>query len=209
LNSYKRDIEENGSSFAIKQTLYSEDKATNSTNGGVLVLTKNSGFVQEFKDKAFSIPEGSISEPFETDFGYHILYIEKIRGQERLVRHILLRPKISQESIDETKEELTKIRQKIEDGEFTFSEAAQNFSDQKETRFEGGVLRNPETFDTKFELTKMDPTLYSQISPLKGDEISQPLLEETRTGIQFKLLKVISRHEAHKADYAKDYIKIK
>lgn len=208
LKSYKSDVEENGSSFAIKQTLYSEDPGK-SENGGVYVLTKNSGFVQEFKDVAFSIREGEISEPFESDFGYHILMVEKIRGQERLVRHILLRPKISQESIDETKEELAKIRQKIIDDEFTFSEAARNFSDQKETRFEGGVLRNPETFDTKFELTKMDPALYGQISPLKGEEISQPLLEETRTGIQFKLLKVISRHDAHKADYAKDYIKIK
>ena len=208
LNSFKQDVLENGSSFAIKQTLYSEDPGK-SENGGVYVLTKNAGFVQEFKDAAFSLPEGAISEPFKSDFGWHILQVEKIRGQERVVRHILLRPKISQESIDETKKELADIRQKVIDGEFTFSEAARNFSDEKETRFEGGVLRNPQTFDTKFELTKMDPTLYSQINPLKGDEISQPLLEETRTGIQFKLLKVISRHEAHKADYAKDYIKIK
>ncbi|WP_156800238.1 peptidylprolyl isomerase [Galbibacter marinus] len=208
LNSFKQDVLENGSSFAIKQTLYSEDPGK-SENGGVYVLTKNAGFVQEFKDAAFSLPEGAISEPFKSDFGWHILQVEKIRGQERVVRHILLRPKISQESIEETKKELADIRQKVIDGEFTFSEAARNFSDEKETRFEGGVLRNPQTFDTKFELTKMDPTLYSQINPLKGDEISQPLLEETRTGIQFKLLKVISRHEAHKADYAKDYIKIK
>jgi peptidyl-prolyl cis-trans isomerase SurA len=208
LKSFKRDVEENGSSFAIKQTLYSEDPGK-SENGGVYVLTKSSGFVQAFKDAAFSTPEGEISEPFESDFGWHILMVEKIRGQERLVRHILLRPEISQEAIDETKEELSKIRQKIVDGEFSFSEAARNFSDEKETRFEGGVLRNPETMDTKFELTKMDPTLYSQINPLEGEEISQPLLEETRTGIQYKLLKVISRHEAHKADYAKDYIKIK
>lgn len=208
LNSFKSDVEDNGSSFAIKQTLYSEDPGK-SENGGVYVLTKSSGFVQQFKDAAFSTPEGGISEPFESDFGWHILQVEKIRGQERLVRHILLRPKISQEAIDETKTELAEIRQKIVDGEFTFSEAARNFSDEKETRFEGGVLRNPETFDTKFELTKMDPTLYSQINPLDGEEISQPLLEETRTGIQYKLLQVISRHESHKADYAKDYIKIK
>lgn len=208
LESYRRDVLDNGSSFAIKQTLYSEDPGK-SQNGGIYTLTKSSGFVQAFKDAAFSTPEGGVSEPFESEFGWHILQVEKIRGQERLVRHILLRPKISQEAIDETKKELEDIRQKIVDKEFTFSEAARNFSDEKETRFEGGVLRNPATFDTKFELTKMDPTLYSQINPLEGEEISQPLLEETRTGIQFKLLKVISRHEAHKADYAKDYIKIK
>ena len=120
-----------------------------------------------------------------------------------------MRPKISEEAIQETKTELDSIRAKILEGEFTFSEAARNFSDEKETRFDGGVLRNPETFDTKFELTKMDPTLYSQISPLQGDEISQPLMEETRTGVQFKLLKVITRFKSHKADYSQDYVKIK
>ncbi|MEJ4088808.1 peptidylprolyl isomerase [Galbibacter orientalis] len=208
LNEYKRDVEENGSSFAIKQTLYSDDPGKKE-NGGVYKISKSTGFVQEFKDVAFSLKEGEISDPFKTIFGYHIIYVEKIRGQERDIRHILLRPKISEEAIQETKTELDSIRAKILEGEFTFSEAARNFSDEKETRFDGGVLRNPETFDTKFELTKMDPTLYSQISPLQGDEISQPLMEETRTGVQFKLLKVITRFKSHKADYSQDYVKIK
>lgn len=208
LNEYKRDVEENGSSFAIKQTLYSDDPGKKD-NGGVYKISKSTGFVQEFKDVAFSLKEGEISDPFKTIFGYHIIYVEKIRGQERDIRHILLRPKISEEAIQETKTELDSIRAKILEGEFTFSEAARNFSDEKETRFDGGVLRNPETFDTKFELTKMDPTLYSQISPLQGDEISQPLMEETRTGVQFKLLKVITRFKSHKADYSQDYVKIK
>ncbi|MCM5662729.1 peptidylprolyl isomerase [Galbibacter mesophilus] len=208
LKEFKRDVEENGSSFAIKQTLYSEDPGK-AQNGGVYSITKKSGFVQEFKDAAFSLKQGEISEPFKTEFGYHILYVEKIRGQERDVRHILLRPEISSEAIEDTKAELDSIRSKIMQGKFTFEEAARNFSDEKETRFDGGVLRNPETFDTKFELTKMDPALYGQISPLQGDEISQPLMEETRTGVQFKLLKVINRFKSHKADYSQDYVKIK
>ncbi|MCX2679612.1 peptidylprolyl isomerase [Galbibacter sp. EGI 63066] len=208
LKEYKRDVEENGSSFAIKQTLYSDDPGK-SQNNGIIKLSKNSGFVQEFKDVAFSTKEGEISEPFKSEFGYHIIYVERIRGQERDVRHILLRPEISNEAIEETKQELDSIRAKVMAGEFTFAEAARNFSDQKETRFDGGVLRNPETFDTKFELTKMDPTLYSQISNLQGDEISQPLEEETRTGVQFKLLKIINRYKSHKADYSQDYVKIK
>ncbi|MEL4307287.1 peptidylprolyl isomerase [Joostella sp. CR20] len=208
LKEFKRDVEENGASFAIKQTLYSEDPGKAQDNG-IYPISKDSPFVQEFKDAAFSLDKGEISEPFKTDFGYHILYVEKIRGQERDVRHILLRPKISEQAIADTKAELDSIRTKILEGKFTFSEAARNFSDEKETRFDGGVLRNPQTFDTKFELTKMDPTLYSQISPLEGEEISKPLMEETRTGVQFKLLKVISRYKSHKADYTQDYVKIK
>ncbi|WP_224483682.1 peptidylprolyl isomerase [Robertkochia aurantiaca] len=208
LNAYRSDIIENGSSFAIKQTLYSEDPGKNQNNG-VYSINKNSNFVQEFKDVAFSLKEGEVSKPFKSEFGYHILTVERIRGQERDVRHILLRPEISQESLNEAKAELDSIRTKVIEGEFTFSQAARNFSDQKETRFDGGVLRNPDNMDTRFELTKMDPVLYSQVSNLKGDEISQPLVEETRTGVVYKLIKVNNRYDAHQADYVQDYVKIK
>lgn len=207
LNSFKRDIEENGASFKIKATLYSQDPAVKE-NQGFYPINKKSPFVKEFKDVAFSLQEGEISEPFETEFGWHILTVEKIRGQEVDVRHILLIPQISEAAKEEARKELDSIRSKIIAGEFTFEEAARNFSDEKETRFDGGVLRNPTNFDTHFELTKMDPVLYNQIRNLNGDEISQPLIEETRTGINYKLIKVISRFKEHPADYSQDYIKI-
>lgn len=208
LNAFRTDVLENGSSFAIKQTLYSEDPGK-AQNNGVYRINKNSGFVQEFKDVAFSLNQGEVSEPFKTQFGWHILTVERIRGQELDVRHILLRPEISQKALDQAKTELDSIRSMVMEGKFTFQEAARNFSDQKETRFDGGVLRNPDNFDTKFELTKMDPTLYSQISKLSDNEISRPIMEETRTGVVYKLMKVISKYEAHPADFVQDYVKIK
>lgn len=209
LNNIKRDVEENGSSFAIKQTLWSDDPGK-SNNGGIYSIKKSSPFVQEFKDVAFSLKQGEISEPFETQFGYHIIYLERIRGQERDVRHILLMPEVSEADLREAREELEEIRQKITDEEFTFEEAARNFSDQKETKFDGGVLRNPQDMSTRFELTKMDPVLYSQVSPLEGNTISQPLLGETESGgSYYKIIKVNKRFKAHQADYIQDYVKIK
>ncbi|TRZ42765.1 peptidylprolyl isomerase [Robertkochia solimangrovi] len=209
LLTFKRDIEDNGSSFAIKQTLYSDDPGKNQ-NGGIYTITKNSQFVQEFKDVAFTLREGEISEPFETQFGFHIIKVEKIRGQELDVRHILVIPEVSEKAKEDAKVELDSIRSMINDGKFTFEEAARNFSDQKETRFDGGVLRNPNTFDTRFELTKMDPILYGQVSKLQGEEISRPLLQETRSGgVTYKIIKINKRYSAHKADYIQDYVKIK
>ena len=101
------------------------------------------------------------------------------------------------------------IRKRIIDKEITFAEAARTISDEKETRANGGALINPKTQDTRFELTKMDPSLYSRVSNLKDQEISQPFLEEDQGKKTFKIITVTNRIDEHTADYSKDYIKIK
>ncbi|WP_411031652.1 peptidylprolyl isomerase [Spongiimicrobium sp. 3-5] len=209
LNTIKADVEENGASFSVKAILYSQDPGSKS-KGGFYSMTRETGFVKEFKDVAFTLQEGEISEPFETVFGFHIIYIEKIRGQELDLRHILISPEIPKEAIEEAQRELDSIRKKVIDGQMTFAEAAFNFSDQKETKFDGGLLRNPTNFDSRFELTKMDPTLYNQVRDLKDNEISRPLLEEDPRGggPKYKILKITNRFDEHVADFAKDYIKI-
>jgi len=209
LNQIKADVDDNGSSFSVKAILYSQDPGSKS-KGGFYSITKDTGFDKKFKDVAFSLREGEVSEPFETTFGFHIIYIEKIRGQELDLRHILIQPEISQNVLDEAKAELDSIRKKIIDGEFTFAEAALNFSDEKETKFDGGLLRNPINFDSKFELTKMDPTLYNQVQNLKDNEITYPVLEEDPRGgaPKYKILKITNRYDEHVADFSKDYTKI-
>ncbi len=209
LEQIKQDVEENDASFNVKAILYSQDPGSKS-KGGFYSMTRETPFVKEFKDVAFSLREGEISEPFETDFGYHIIYIEKIRGQELDLRHILLIPEIPKSAIEASMKELDTIRQQILDGKYTFAEAALNFSDEKETKFDGGQLRNPINFDSKFELTKMDPTLYNQVRSLKDDEICRPLKEDDPRGgaPKFKIMQITNRYDEHKADFAKDYLKI-
>ena len=209
LNEIKADVEDNEASFNVKAILYSRDTESKS-KGGFYRVTRETPFVKEFKDVAFSLREGEISEPFETIWGFHIIYIEKIRGQELDLRHILLQPEIPKVAIDNAKKELDTIKQHILDGKYTFAEAALNFSDERETKFDGGLLRNPINFDSRFELTKMDPTLYNQVRNLKDNEISQPILEfDPRGGPpKYKILKVTNRYDEHEADFAKDYLKI-
>lgn len=209
LNQIKADVEDNDASFSVKAILYSQDPGSKS-KGGFYSITKQTGFDKTFKDVAFSLRQGEVSEPFETPFGYHIIYIEKIRGQELDLRHILVQPEISQNVLDEARRELDTIRKKIIDGEFTFAEAALNFSDEKETKFDGGLLRNPVNFDSKFELTKMDPTLYNQVQNLKDNEITYPVLEQDPRGgaPKYKILKITNRYDEHVADFSKDYTKI-
>ncbi|KIA97503.1 peptidylprolyl isomerase [Flavobacterium sp. AJR] len=208
LNGIKKDVED-GASFATKAVLYSQDPGS-SSNGGYYKMTRKTPFVKEFKDIAFSLQEGEISAPFETTFGFHIIKVDKIKGQEVELRHILIAPVVSEDALKEAKERITGIREKIIDKKVTFAEAARADSDEKETRANGGALINPNTQDTRFELTKMDPTLYAQVSNLKDNEVSQPVLDTDPQGKKsYKLITVTKRIESHTADYAKDYIKIK
>jgi len=208
LKEFKREIQQ-GASFFSKAVLYSQDPGSRS-NGGFYKMTRKTPFVKEFKEVAFSLNEGEISEPFETDFGYHIIYVEKIRGQEIDLRHILLTPKVTEAALKEAKEKITLIKKRIGDKEISFADAARTLSDEKETKANGGVLINPKTQDTRFELTKMDPSLYGQVASLKEGEISYPLMDEDQKGTKkYKIITVTNRINEHIADYTQDYIKIK
>lgn len=208
LKEFKKEVQE-GSSFSTKAVLYSQDPGS-SSNGGYYKMNKKTPFVKEFKDVAFSLSEGEISEPFETDFGWHIIYIEKIKGQDVELRHILLVPKTDEQSLKDAKERILQIKKKIEDKTISFADAARAESDEKETKANGGILINPKTQDTHFELTKMDPALYSQVSNLKEGEVSIPQIDTDQSGKKkYKLIMVANRIEEHSADYGKDYIKIK
>ena len=210
LRTFREDVLERGSSFASKAILYSQDPGSRATGGKYTLNRKRPQMVKEFRDEAFSLEEGEISEPFKTDFGWHILMVDKIRGQEVDVRHILLTPKIEPFQLAEAKKKLDTIRKRIINEDISFKDAALAFSSEKETKFNGGVLINPQTGDTRFELTNLDPVLYSQIRNLEDNEISAPLMEEDRSGLKkYKILKVSNRFDEHKADYSTDYVKIK
>ncbi|GIM55905.1 peptidylprolyl isomerase [Capnocytophaga canimorsus] len=206
LNEIKADVETTGSSFSTKAILYSQDRAT---GGQVLTFNRASMFDKTFKDVAFSLQEGEISKPFKSEFGWHIIQMDKIRGKEVSVRHILMIPDVPREALVEAKEKIEKIRKRIIDGELTFDQAARNFSDEKETRNDGGQLINPEDLSTRFELTRMEPQLYDKVSKLKDNEVSVAYIDEDRTGKKsYKIYQVTNRHEEHKADFVKDYVKI-
>ena len=199
----------NGESFKMKAILYSDDPGV-SQNSGEYTLTRESQMVKEFKENAFSLKEGEISKPFKTDFGFHILTVEKIRGKERVVRHLLIQPKIDEDTKNKVRDSLENIRLRILKHEITFEEAVKNYSTDKVTRLNKGLLINPLTSDTHFELTRMDPELYARVSNLKPGEFTDGFYEETRDGKKmFKFLKLGSKTEPHTADINRDYVKIK
>jgi len=208
LKVIRSDIVENGSSFATKAVLYSKD-GTRSKGGLIEGVRRDSPMAKEFKDMAFSLLEGEVSQPFETEFGYHLLKVDKIRGQTVDVRHIILFPEIPDKILNEARAKIDTIRQSIIDKKIPFDAAAKLYSDDVETRNNGGQLVNPSTFDTRFELTKMDPTLSAQLYNIKQGEVTKVYTDLDRTGRGiFKILTVTNRFDEHTADFVKDYEKI-
>ena len=210
LESMRNDVLENGSSFSSKAILYSEDPGSRSRGGRYTLDRKRPQMVKEFREQAYRLQEGEISQPFKTDFGWHIVTVDKIRGRMLDVRHVLLVPTVSNTALGVAQNQLKLIKKRIDDGEISFAEAAREFSDDQITRANGGVLINPATGDTRFELTKLDPQLYNQILKLEDNEISTPLLEQDRSGNKtYKIVMVTNRFNEHIADYAQDYVRIK
>ena len=113
LKLFREDILEGGMSFASKALLYSQDPGSRSKGGKYTLNRKKPRMAKEFRDAAFSIQEGEISQPFKTDFGWHIVTVDRVRGQEIDIRHILLIPRISADELKSAKQEIDNIRKKM------------------------------------------------------------------------------------------------
>ncbi|WP_369048941.1 peptidylprolyl isomerase [Tenacibaculum sp. UWU-22] len=208
LKEIKKQVEE-GESFKLKAIINSDDPAV-SQNGGQYTINKDSQFIKEFKEVAFSLDPGQISEPFKSAFGYHIIQLDKIKGKERVVSHILMQPEISDSTLAEKKQEIEKIRKDIVDGKITFEQAVAKYSEDSDTKNNGGLIINPLTGETKFDLTRMPPDLYARINDLQKGQITDVFYDETREGKKmYKIIIMKDRTNTHKADFIKDYVRIK
>lgn len=198
LTEIKNQIEE-GSSFKMKAIINSDDPGV-TNNGGQYTVTKESAFIKEFKEMAFTLDVGQVSKPFKSQFGYHIMQLHEIKGNTRVASHILMQPEVPEEKLKEIKAKAEKIIRDIREGKLTFDEAVIKYSDD-DTKSNGGIIVNPSTGESKFDLTRMDPTFYARVSDLKKGEMTDPFYEEERSGDKmFKFILMKGRTDAHKAD---------
>ncbi|MDP2089583.1 MAG: peptidylprolyl isomerase [Flavobacteriaceae bacterium] len=207
LKIIKKEVEA-GSSFRMKAILNSDDPAV-AQNGGKYTLTRESPFIKEFKEIAFSLDEKEISDPFKTLYGFHIIQVEKISGQEIEVRHILIQPQIADDELNKAKNLLTDLKAKIISREMTFEEAVKKHSQDDATKNNNGLIINPQTNDTSFDLTRMDPALYAHVNQLNTNEITDPFYDENPGAEKmYKVILMKNKIPAHTADFSKDYVKI-
>ena len=213
IDGYRKDIIEGYSKFEVLATLYSADPGS-ATKGGSLGFMSLDNFVPEFADAARRLKIGDVSEIIETEYGYHILEVMERRGEEYNIRHILISPKVNPLDLVKAKNELDSITNLIDEIDtLTFEIAAALFSDDDETRQNGGRLINYMTGTSKFDMAQlgqMDATLSFTIDKMEEGQVSKPIATQLPDGSQaYRLVKIISRTEPHIVNMEDDYQRIK
>jgi peptidyl-prolyl cis-trans isomerase SurA len=197
-----------GSNFATLAILYSEDPGS-AKNGGEYRGIKRGQFVKEFEAVAFNLAKGEVSEPFETEFGFHIVQLLEKKGDELDLRHILIKPKISDSDLNKARDGLDSLRAQIALGSLSFDQAAADFSEDENTRYNNGLMMNPQSGDSKWELNQLDRSVFYAIDALKPGEVSKPGLLRNPDGKEgFRLIKVLTRTQPHRANIKEDYARL-
>lgn len=194
-----------GKSFGSMAGIYSEDPIS-AARGGELGFFNRGEMVPEFEATAFSLKGKEISEIVETPFGFHIIQLIERRGESINVRHILISPKPNSLDLNKARYTLDSIASEIRKGKISFDEAAIKYSDDAETRNNGGIMINPGSGSTWFPISQLEQNTFFIIDKLKTGEISDPVI--MRTGEKkeaYQIIKVIARTDAHIANLDTDY----
>jgi len=201
----------NGESISVIAALYSEDPGS-AKNGGYYEFGRGQ-MVPEYEAVAFRLKAGEVSEIFETNYGYHFMQLVARKGEMVQVRHVLMSPKISALEILKAKDELDSIREIIANGSINFSDAALKYSNDKDTKQNGGLLLNPNTNSSKWELDEigeMDQNLVFMLeNQMKVGDVS-PVIQYVGTDSKqaWRIIYLKSRTEPHKANMKDDYMKL-
>lgn len=206
LKKIKQDIL-NGTSFESQARIYSDDPGS-AANGGLYTNINRGKMVKIFEATALNLQEGEISDPVESDFGFHIIQLVKKSGKMYDARHILLKAEPNAEEIAAAKQEMEKIKQDILSGKTTFKEAAYKHSDDKNTKFNGGLVAGEDGSDRQEKINLTANVAYQIAGVNKGD-LTEVFMDEMNQKKVVVLMKVNDIIPEHALDIATDFERIK
>ena len=200
-----------GESMSTMARLYSEDPAS-AREGGFYANIGRGQFDPAFESVMFRLKGGEISTIFESAYGYHFVQLVQRRGELVDVRHILIIPKITNEDYIRSKKLLDSIHTEIKAGNITFEDAVKRFSDDADTKQNGGLMVNPANATTKFDnevLSQIDKNMIATLNTMETGDISKPMqfsIPDGKPG--FRILKLKNRIDPHKVNLKDDYQRI-
>ncbi len=198
-----------GEEFSTLAILYSEDEGS-AKNGGELGFMGRAELVPEFSIVAFKLKTKAVSEIVETEFGFHIIQLIERRGQKVNVRHLLIKVNIGEEQIQKAKNLADSVYNILNTDTLTFEQLAEKYSDDKQTKNSRGLVVNPQTGTSLFNIDQVNPQVFYTIDKMKPGEIYKPVPSQTSNGKKgYRIIKLITKTEPHKATLESDYSKIK
>ncbi len=208
LENLRAQIEAEEATFEELAQLHSDDGSARI--GGDLGWAKRGKFVPEFEAAAYKLEPGEMSPVIETQFGFHLIQLLERRGNQIHVRHILVRPAITDSDLELARNHLDSIRNLILVDSISFSQAVKRFgNDEVQSYNNDGRMMNALTGNTFFEVADLDPDIYFAIDTLGLDEITKPIEFRSPGGdTQFRIVQLQSRTDPHRANLSQDYSKI-
>jgi peptidyl-prolyl cis-trans isomerase SurA len=194
----------NGENFSTLAVLYSEGPS--SARGGDIGWASKAEVDPAYSKAAFALKEGQVSKIVKSDFGYHLIQLIE-RSDDRIhTRHILTKPKISFEEKEKAISRLDSIVELVRIDTLSFENAAKLFSQDENTRMNGGLRVNPVTGNTSYKLDQFDTKEFYIIKDLKVGEISETFESTDDKGnLVYKVIRLKSRTEPHKGNLKQDY----
>ncbi len=155
-----------GEDFAALAKEYSQDPGS-ASRGGDLGFFGRGTMVPAFEDVAFSLKVGEVSGLVQSQFGFHIIRVEEISGDQVRARHILF---LLQKDEKASQQKAMALYQQIQDGA-DFAELAREHSDYEETASRGGFWANLPRSDLPSEFADV-------VRALKPGDVSLPVKVE-------------------------------
>ncbi|MFT4735572.1 MAG: peptidyl-prolyl cis-trans isomerase SurA [Arcticibacterium sp.] len=209
LKDIKKRIEA-GEKFEELAEEFSEDQGSK-TFGGDLGWAKRGQMVPAFEATAMRLKPQELSDVVESDFGFHLIQLIEMRGQEYHARHILLRPEYSRLDMTEATLFLDSLSSFIRSDSVSFENSVRQHSEDESTKFTGGALTDPTTGSYKMSLDlSMEPNLYFAVDTLEVGELTAALAYRSpdgKTGMRLLYLK--DKFEPHVINMNDDYEKIR
>lgn len=207
LREFSEQVNSGEREFSTLAILHSEDPGS-ALRGGELGFVSKATLAPEFAAVAFNLNDPKkVSKIVETEFGYHIIQLIEKRGDQINCRHILLKPHVSMKDVENAIHRLDSVRSDIKAGKFTFEEITPYISQDKDTRYNKGIMSNQNTGSTRFEMKELPQDIAKAVAKMQVGDISAPIstIDVKNNKEVVMIVKLLSRRESHKADLVSDY----